>query len=346
MLQALSLFTHTMLNVSANVATQPRLVSCSRSSHSPFQSTKRASGSKNCRLVVRAEKSTDEKAAEIKKQFADTGLDKATAQRVLKQWESESATDAESLKKLLRRRSLKTAGRIVIQTVLDAGAAFGAYNFSTFLRLQEDLPLNWLWSGAASFLGTYFAVGVLFDLFSIGALGISSLRFQTDSAAFLTAVKELAGDASGLNVVDKAQQARNTLKVLKALNNISSLLQEEGIKSGSSSSTLSGLSSYLLLSQAEEKYGWNYEKEGLSYDEAGIIAKLFSKFDTNDDGKLDMTEVKALTRELAPDLSEEESNEAFRVLDTDNSRFIEFPEFAKLYQNKIQKPPTEGTNGS
>lgn len=54
---------------------------------------------------------------------------------------------------------------------------------------------------------------------------------------------------------------------------------------------------------------------------AGAIARLFSKYDTNDDGKLDMTEVKALTRELAPDLTEEESKEAFRVLDTDGSRY-------------------------
>lgn len=52
----------------------------------------------------------------------------------------------------------------------------------------------------------------------------------------------------------------------------------------------------------------------------GTIARLFSKYDTNDDGKLDMTEVKSLTRELAPDLTEEESKEAFKVLDTDGSR--------------------------
>lgn len=56
--------------------------------------------------------------AEIKKQFADTGLDKATAQRVLAQWESESATDADSLKKLLRRYFILTCLGVFVRVCL------------------------------------------------------------------------------------------------------------------------------------------------------------------------------------------------------------------------------------
>ncbi len=41
----------------------------------------------------------------------------------------------------------------------------------------------------------------------------------------MQAVKEVAGTGSGLNVVDKAAQARSTLKVLQALSNISNLLK-------------------------------------------------------------------------------------------------------------------------
>ena len=53
----------------------------------------------------------------------------------------------------------------------------------------------------------------MFDLFTLGAVTVSSLQFQTNSAAFLSAVREIAGQDTGLNVLDKASQAANTLKV-------------------------------------------------------------------------------------------------------------------------------------
>jgi hypothetical protein len=75
---------------------------------------------------------------------------------------------------------------------------------------------------------SYAGTGVIFDLFTLGALIAASLQFQTDSGAFMSAVKEIAGTSggnTGLNVVDKAAQARSTLKVLGALSSISKLLQ-------------------------------------------------------------------------------------------------------------------------
>jgi hypothetical protein len=48
---------------------------------------------------------------------------------------------------------------------------------------------------------------------------------QTNSGAFLAAVREIAGQDTGLNVLDKAAQAANTLKVFNALNSISDLLK-------------------------------------------------------------------------------------------------------------------------
>lgn len=202
--------------------------------------------------------------------------------------------------------------------------------------------------------------GVIFDLFTLGALIAASVQFQTDSGAFMSAVKEIAGTSggnTGLNVVDKAAQARSTLKVLGALSSISKLLQvraasgskmnyfvaachgialpsnwlshvgmrtklqwlvrqhrpalsnpavrhplvclrkpahhlssmhlqESGAKAGQAGEgTLSSLSTYLLLQKAEEQYGWTPDKEGISNDEAGTIARLFAQYDTNSDDK-------------------------------------------------------------
>ena len=79
-----------------------------------------------------------------------------TAQ-VLKRWEETGATDADSLTKMLRRRSLGTVITIIVQAVLDAGASYGAFSLAGFLAAAENIPLHWLLSFGANFLGSYFA---------------------------------------------------------------------------------------------------------------------------------------------------------------------------------------------
>jgi hypothetical protein len=62
--------------------------------------------------------------------------------------------------------------------------------------------------------------------------------------------------------------------------------QESGAKAGEAGNgTLSSLSTYLLLQKAEEQYGWTPDKEGISNEEAGTIARLFAQYDTNSDDK-------------------------------------------------------------
>lgn len=297
------------------------------------------------RTIVRAAETQDkqaEKKEKLVENFKKGGLDKSTAQRVLDMWKQTGASDEEGLKKLLVRRSLTQALTIVIQTGLDAGAAYGAFSLAGFLGAAESIPLHNIWGFGATFLGSYFGTGVIFDLFTLGALIAASLQFQTDSGAFMSAVKEIAGTSggnTGLNVVDKAAQARSTLKVLGALSSISKLLQESGAKAGQAGEgTLSSLSTYLLLQKAEEQYGWTPEKQGISNDEAGTIARLFAQYDTNSDDKLDLSELKVLARNMDIELSDEEAKEAFKVLDEDGSRYIELPEFAKLYQDQLKKP--------
>ena len=49
------------------------------------------------------------------------GVDKETAQRILKVWEQTGAKSPDELRKLLVNRSLKAAGLVGVQTLLDAG---------------------------------------------------------------------------------------------------------------------------------------------------------------------------------------------------------------------------------
>lgn len=80
----------------------------------------------------------------------------------------------------------------------------------------------------AYFLASYFAIGVIFDTFTLGVLAASAFQYSTNTEAFMAAVKEVAGSnkrGPNINVVEKAQTAVNAIKVASALNQISSLLK-------------------------------------------------------------------------------------------------------------------------
>ena len=70
------------------------------------------------------------------------------------------------------------------------------------------------------------------------------------------------------------------------------LLQERAV-GGDSVSSLDRLGVYLTLSKAEAA-GFKAENYGLTGEEAGQIAAVFSKYDTNDDFVLSITEVNQL----------------------------------------------------
>jgi hypothetical protein len=59
-------------------------------------------------------------------------------------------------------------------------------------------------------------------------------------------------------------------------------------------STLESLSTYLTLSNAKEKYGFDAEQFGLSDKDAVRIAGVFNRYDTNSDGRLDVAELRRL----------------------------------------------------
>lgn len=43
----------------------------------------------------------------------------------------------------------------------------------------------------ASFLGVYFLIGVLFDIFTLGAITFSTVQYSTNTESFMAAVREV-----------------------------------------------------------------------------------------------------------------------------------------------------------
>jgi len=266
------------------------------------------------------------------------GIDQSTAQQILDTWEKTGATSTDALRKMLLGRSLKTVGFVVFQLLLDGGAALGAYNSARYVGREEFFG-KFIVEYGAYFLASYFAIGVVFDTFTLGVLAASAFQYSTNTEAFMAAVKEVAGSnkrGPNINVVEKAQTAVNAIKVASALNQISSLLKKEKAEA----STLTNLSALLTLSKAKETYGFKPEKYNLTEKDAAEIAAIFSKYDLNDDMRLEELELRRLASQQNVNLDESELTAAMKLLDKRGSGYVEFDEFVDWWVNEVE-PKTQ-----
>ena len=244
-------------------------------------------------------------------------------------------------------RSLRSAFTILVQALIDAGAAYGAFSWGLLLdnpNAVGDFPGKSIIQALSFFVTGYFIVGVLSDFFVLGALSFATLSYGANAGAVLDAVRDVAGRPSGSSALDKAAAAVNTLRVVAALNEIAELLKKEVAEGGGgapsssspspSVSTLKALSAILTLQRAEEK-GFDPASLGLSRNEAAELAAAFARFDANDDMVLQPSELENLIRTEGYDLSREEVAEAARLLDKNGDGLVSFPEFADWYVNKL-----------
>jgi len=81
-------------------------------------------------------------------------------------------------------------------------------------------------------------------------------------------------------------------------------------------------------------YGFKPEAFGLTEAQAADIALIFARYDTNDDGRLDLGELRrlcdALDGEACP-LDEGEWRAALQLMDTNRDGVVEFQEFVAYY---------------
>lgn len=305
------------------------------------------------RMKIRAEKTPEQKGTppadpkkkeELVQGLKKGGIDQATANKILQVWQETGAESPDQLRKMLLKRSASIAAGVVLQTLLDAGASYGGFSTGASIAQSNDFFGKIIIQYGASFLGVYFLIGVLFDIFTLGAITFSTVQYSTNTESFMAAVRELAGpQQSGINVVNKVAQAVNTGKVLLALNSISSILRSQTGQDSESTDSLKYLTSFLTLQKAEQK-GFSREKYNLSSDEAGDIATVFSRYDTNDDMVLEQREVNDLFFQEGYDLDPPEVTRAIELLDKNNDGLISFDEFVDWWVNQVSEEAKSKVN--
>jgi hypothetical protein len=212
--------------------------------------------------------------------------------------------------------------------MVDGIICFGGFYVASLASASEGFPSRILFILAGNFVGLYYLSGIVLELGLAAAIIYSTFRYGTSSTELLVAVKQLAGPASGLNIVDKASSVVNTLKVLQALEEVARLMQEMyGQSTGEARDSLKNLSAMLTLSRAKSDLGFDPGQYGLTEKQAGNIALAFSEFDLNDNGSLDISEIGNLCSSLGWKLEEAELKEAYMTLDTDENGKVDFKEF-------------------
>ena len=288
----------------------------------------------------------------IEESLRASGMDAAAAKTVLKKWQDDIGHDisTDALRKLLVGQSTKAIALVAFSTLLDAGAAYGAFNFGGFLgQATEQYGFGASVLQAVAYLGAgWYATGAVFDLFKLGAMTVAAINFNVNSAAFLAAVEDIAGAGTGLNVADKALEAVNSVKVLQSLTTMSDLLRQQSVAGSSSSGDmLADLGAFLTLNRAQTAFGFNAEKFGLTDAQAAEIAVVFGRYDLNDDGVLSLDEFKKLCVDFAPELnSDAEIAAAMAVVDSNKDGSIDFLEFAKFWQANMAPPAARAVDGA
>ena len=312
---------------------------------SPFRSRQRPSSST---LVVQAQQQQEDKklVTDIEDTLKKSGVDKKVATDILNKWKEMAGPNEtlspENFRKIMSKQSSKAITLVILQLLLDIGAAYGAFLAGNLLG---DAAISQDWGVAATFgqaiayfLSGYYVTGAAIDVFKLIALGIAAVTFNVNAPAFLAAVEDLAStNNTGLGALDKASEAVNTVKILAALRDMSDMLKKETNVDAAASSAdiLNDLAAYLTLDKAQRMYKFDAAKAGITDAQAADIAVIFSAYDSNDDGVLQLDEFKKMCGKYAPDLSDVEVEAGLKILDKDGSGNISFGEFVDWWLKKV-----------
>eukprot|EP00892_Ulva_mutabilis_P011984 jgi/Ulvmu1/9158/UM005_0256.1 len=286
--------------------------------------------------VVVHGKAEKQRVAEAVEDLRKMQVDREAAQEIIKLWKESGVTeDPEELQKLYKEKSTGALARFGVQIFLDACACYAAYAAASAINDGGDFfgkPILVFIFSAVTF---NYALALISNVLSLSVSIRSMNRFGTNAVAYLEAVKEIAGPTS-LDSFTRVQSVIDCMKIASSLEKVDIYLKERADSAESTMQTMERLGVYFVLNRAREQ-GFEPEKFGMSETEAVTIARMFTKYDTNDDGRIDQRELEQLCRDAGRDMSPEEVKAALQAIDENGNGYIEFNEFAAFWANPEEK---------
>lgn len=170
----------------------------------------------------KVEKSKETVEETYERSLRSIGVDNAAAKKILDTWKESGSDNPDALRRLFLKGSLRPLGVTFGQALLDLGAVAGALSAANAFSSMDEFPFKIGVEAVCYFVGFYFLSNLFFDAITLSVVVYSTVRFGTNTEAYLAAVERIAGD---FGVVNKAQAAVDAIKVVQALNTIAEILQ-------------------------------------------------------------------------------------------------------------------------
>ena len=271
---------------------------------------------------------------ELMSALESQGMTRAEAKKTLEDWNAVGINTTEDLRKILVRRSVASVVGLSLRLGFDVVAALVAWNAGDAFNHGDGIGNGIL--GVLSYgLALNYGLNAAFGVVLLAGIVASGNLFGADANALMKAVKDMAGEGEDIEVVAKAKQTANMIKVVQSLSKVSSLLSEKlEHQEASKLSSLERLSAYLTIQKAERDYGFDASKHDISNAEVLMLAADFARFDANDDGALELSEVQKMFDSVgAGDMTAVDAQAAIDLLDDRGSGLVEFDEFVQWYAN-------------
>ena len=139
--------------------------------------------------------------------------------QVLQSWKDQDVQDASKFSEKARGLGVSRIGLATVQVGTDLLAAYCSSVTAAAFGSASSFGAEAL-GLVFQLLFFYFAAGAFLDLFRLGAVIATAVGLGADSKTLYAAIETLAGENSGLAIVDKAQAAVGSTKVVLALNSI------------------------------------------------------------------------------------------------------------------------------
>mmetsp|Transcript_2402 Transcript_2402/g.4541 ORF Transcript_2402/g.4541 Transcript_2402/m.4541 type:complete len:274 (-) Transcript_2402:60-881(-) len=270
---------------------------------------------------------------DMKNTLLSAGYDAERAKERLEEWKRQGLNSSDAVRGALVSNALSGLGVRFLWLLFNGWLVWQAYQWAILAEAED--PDGWI-QWIPKFFTYLNGFSFLQELFFFSLLAYATVQFARNPI-LLDALQEISGNRPNLPALEvKPQKVVDSLRVFGLLQELNKRLQGMEMKEG----TLDALSSMLILSQVEDE----------DVADLDTAAKIFGKYDVNGDQKLDSEEVRMMLKDAGLKLSEEETGEAVRILDSRNKDgYIQFDEFADFWRSKLEAPqppppPDDGDN--
>lgn len=248
------------------------------------------------------------------------------------------------LRGFVTKRSLPVLAMSLFEALLNGAGSYAALALFFLLPWDGQLLINrgmWPWAaallvgaGQATMLlsSAMFLINSIFSSITFGATATATLAFDINARGFLDAVQRRSGGI-GMAAWDAPLRAAASVDVLRRLRSMHEAMVHRAVSRDLQAPPSKSLAVYIAsLAKANGGGSLGLAALALAPAEAATLARLFARFDTDADDRLNVDELRALMSELSgTDVSADAATAAMQVLDVDGDGAVELDELAAWY---------------